>query len=152
MDVQLEEATEAHKPVLRRLLELNAHDLSEIDGRVPGPTGEYGYPYLDHYWVEDERHPFLVTVDGAPAGCVLVRAGEPHRFGEVFVVRARRRRGVGTAVVRDALARFPGPWLVEVLPGNDGALTFWRRTLPRDHEEHVTPNGTSFRFRVDPPS
>jgi predicted acetyltransferase len=152
MDVELREATPDDKPVLRRLLELNAHDLSDIDGRVPGPTGEYGYPYLDHYWVEDDRHPFLVTVDDAPAGCLLVRAGEPHRFGEVFVVRSHRRRGVGTAVVGDALARFPGPWLVEVLPGNEGALAFWRRTLPADHEEHVTRSGTTFRLRIDDPT
>ena len=34
-------------------------------------------------------------VDGALAGCALVRAGSPHRFGEFFVVRKYRRSGVG---------------------------------------------------------
>ena len=57
MDVRLIPALEGDKPVVRRLLELNSHDFSEVDGRDLGPHGEYGYPYLDHYWLaEEERH------------------------------------------------------------------------------------------------
>jgi hypothetical protein len=43
-------------PLLRRLLEFNAYDLSAIDGRDVGPDGTYGYDYLDLHWIEpDER-------------------------------------------------------------------------------------------------
>src|SRR4051812_39226332 len=50
MTTELIVANEADRVVVRRLLELNAHDFSEIDGRDVGPHGEYGYRYLDHYW------------------------------------------------------------------------------------------------------
>ncbi|SOC50979.1 Predicted acetyltransferase [Blastococcus aggregatus] len=147
MSIDVLPATEDEKPVVRRLLELNSHDFSEFDGRDLGPTGEYGYRYLDHYWIEQEdRHAFIVRVDGAIAGCVLVRAGSPHRFGEFFIVRKHRRSGVGTKVARAVFDRFPGAWLVEEISGNDAAVAFWRRAIPVDFEEAETSSGTSQRF------
>ena len=44
---------------------MNAYEVSAIDGQDIGPDGEYGYPYLDHYWGEaDDRDAFLFYVDG----------------------------------------------------------------------------------------
>lgn len=146
MDIAVSPASEDEKPIVRRLLELNAHDFSEIDGRELGPHGEYGCRYLDHYWTEENRHAFVVRVDGAVAGCVLVRAGSPHRFGEFFVVRKHRRSGVGTSVSREIFRRFPGEWLVEEVPGNDVAVAFWRRAVPVAFQEAVTESGTAQRF------
>ncbi|TKJ20673.1 GNAT family N-acetyltransferase [Blastococcus sp. CCUG 61487] len=150
MEIAVSPAAETEKPVVRRLLALNAHDFSEIDGRELGPHGEYGYRYLDHYWTEPERHAFLVRVAGALAGCVLVRTGAPHRLGEFFVVRKHRRSGVGTAVAREIFRRFPGEWLVEEVPGNDAAVAFWRRAIPVAFQETVTESGTAQRFVVGP--
>lgn len=149
MDVRVEPAAGADKPVIRRLLELNAHDFSEIDGREIGPHGEYGYPYLDHYWSpEENRHPFVIRVDGRIAGCALVRAGTPHRFGEFFIVRKHRRSGVGTVAARTVLSRFPGTWLVEEVAGNDAAVRFWRQAIPFDFDEVTDATGTSQRFTI----
>lgn len=147
MHVAVVPAPEEEKPVVRRLLELNAHDFSEIDGRDLGPHGEYGYRYLDHYWLPDEnRHPFVIRVDGVIAGCVLVRAGAPHRFGEFFVLRKYRRGGVGTAAARAVFEMFPGEWLVEEIAGNDAATAFWRRAIPAEFREVVDEAGTTQRF------
>src|SRR5947208_1690787 len=118
MRIDLVPADEAAKPIVRRLLELNAHDFSEIDGRDLGAHGEYGYRYLDHYWLREEnRHPFLITVDDKIAGCVLVRAGDPHEFGEFFVVRKYRRRGVGKLAARTVFSLFPGTWTIYEVRG-----------------------------------
>ena len=150
VDVDVAPAAEVEKPVVRRLLELNAHEFSAFDGRDLGPTGEYGYRYLDHYWVgTEDRHPFLVRVDGALAGCALVRAGSPHRFGEFFVVRKYRRSGVGATAARHLFARFPGEWVVEVVAGNTAAVSFWRRAIPVAFDEVVTDAGTEQRFTVE---
>ncbi|SOC46171.1 Predicted acetyltransferase [Blastococcus aggregatus] len=147
MSIDVSPATEDEKSVVRRLLELNSHDFSEFDGRDLGPTGEYGYRYLDHYWIENEdRHAFIVRVDRAIAGCVLVRAGSPHRFGEFFIVRKHRRSGVGTTVAHAIFGRFPGEWLVEEIPGNDAAVAFWRRAIPVDFQDAQATSGTSQRF------
>jgi predicted acetyltransferase len=146
MDVDLVAAAEGDRAVVRRLLELNAHDFSEIDGRDLGPHGEYGYRYLDHYWTEPDRHPFLVRVDGHLAGVVLVRAGDPHQFGEFFIVRKYRRLGTGRLAASETFRRFPGSWLVHEIAGNDAAALFWRAVIPSPFEETVDAFGTTQRF------
>jgi predicted acetyltransferase len=145
--VELVRAGEDEKAVVRRLLELNAHDFSEIDGRDLGPHAEYGYRFLDHYWLPGEdRHAFIIRVDGAIGGCVLVRAGAPHRFGEFFVVRKYRRSGVGTSVARMVFEMFPGEWLVQEVAGNEAAVAFWRRAIPCEFDEVVDDARTAQRF------
>lgn len=143
---------EGDKPVVRRLLELNSHDFSEVDGRDLGPHGEYGYPYLDHYWIPGEnRHPFLIDVDGQIGGCALVRAGEPHEFGEFFVVRKYRRRGVGVLAARAVFAQFSGAWFVHEVSGNDAAVNFWRRAIPVAFDETTDEHGTTQTFLAPHP-
>ena len=147
VDIRLVPALERDKPVVRRLLELNSHDFSEVDGRDLGPHGEYGYPYLDHYWLpEEERHPFLIDVDGQIGGCALVRAGVPHQFGEFFVVRKYRRRGVGLLAARAVFARFPGRWHVHEVAGNHAAVAFWRTAIPVVFDETSDDDGTTQTF------
>jgi len=101
------------KPVVRRLLGFNAHDPSEFDGRDLGLHGEFGYPYLDHYWTEDDRHPFPIEVDGR---------GSPLQIAEFVVLRRFRRRGVGLAAARAVLRRLSGSWQVHVVEGNDAGV------------------------------
>jgi 2-haloalkanoic acid dehalogenase type II len=149
-DVVVTAAPAAAKPLVRRLLELNAHDLSTHDGAELGPCGEFGYRYLDHYWVDDDRHPLLLTVDDHVAGLALVRAGDPHEMAEFFVLRRHRRRGVGANAARQVLRRFPGAWTVHELPGNDPAVAFWRLAIPVAFEETVDHTGTTQRFHVPP--
>jgi len=149
MEIDVAPAPLSQKPVVRRLLEFNAHDFSEIDGQDLGPHGEFGYPYLDHYWTEDDRHPFLIRVAGHIAGVVLVRSGEPHQIAEFFVLGKYRRRGIGLAAAREVLRRFAGSWEVHEIAGNDGAVNFWRRAIPHDYQETADESGTTQRFIAD---
>src|SRR4030067_2638295 len=64
MSIEVKQADVSEQPILRHLMELYQYDFSEFDGAELGPVGLYDYPYLDHYWVEPERTPFLVRVDG----------------------------------------------------------------------------------------
>ena len=72
MEFELVAATEDDKPVLRRLVELYRYDFSEFDQADVDVHGEYGYRYLDHYWTEGSRAPFLFRVNGRWAGFALV--------------------------------------------------------------------------------
>ena len=72
LNIYVSPATVAERPILRHLMELYLYDFSEFDGADIGILGLYEYPYLDHYWVEPERSPFLVRVNGSLAGFVLV--------------------------------------------------------------------------------
>src|SRR5947208_2729626 len=115
------EASLSDKPVLRQLLQLYLYDFSEIDGRDLDEHGVYGYRFLDHYWTETGRHPFLFRCEGQWSGFALIRAGEPNSVAEFFVLRKYRRLGVGARAGQHLFARFPGNWMVEQVAGNPGA-------------------------------
>jgi predicted acetyltransferase len=149
VDVQV--ATISDKPVVSRLLELYSHDFSEFTAADVDDEGLFGYRYLDAYWTEADRHPFLIRVDGHLAGFVFVRSGEPHDMAEFFVMRKFRRSGIGAAVARDVFARFTGEWQVRQVPTNAAAVTFWRAAIPVPYDEGATDTGTVQRFRIVAP-
>jgi predicted acetyltransferase len=118
--------------VLANLLELYAHDFSELRDLDLGEDGRFGYGTLPLYWTEPGRYPFLVRVDGRLAGLVLVRRGSVISgeeavwdMAEFFVVRRYRRRRVGTLVAQEVWRRFTGRWEVRVMQNNDAARRFW---------------------------
>ena len=119
------------KPVLANLLELYMHDFSEFTGWDINEHGHYGYRYLDHYWTESGRHPFIVRVDGRLAGFALVTIlmldERPETWmSEFFILRKYRRQGVGQAVARQLFGQFPGQWSVAQMDRNVAAQRFWR--------------------------
>jgi predicted acetyltransferase len=64
--------------------------------------GIYKYPYLDHYWRESERYPYLLLKDDRVAGFALVRRVEEHwEMGEFYVSPEFRRCGVATTCATD---------------------------------------------------
>ena len=145
-DVRVDPASASERAVVARLLELYAHDFSERNGADVGDDGTYGYRYLDAYWTEPERHPFLFRVDGRLAGLALVRTGPPSDMAEFFVLRKYRRGGLGTDAARAVFARFPGEWQVRQQWENTGAVDFWRRAIPVPFDEGETDEGPVQRF------
>lgn len=124
------------KPILHHLMELYQYDFSEFDGSDLSPMGLYDYPYLDHYWVEPERSPFLVRVNGYLAGFVLVARynyltgfKDGWVLAEFFIMRKYRHQGVGEYVARFIFDQFPGNWQVAQVAKNTGATTFWRKVI-----------------------
>ena len=107
-----------------RLQQLLGDYLFEFDGRTEP------YPYLDAYWEEPERLPYLVEIDGEVAGLCLVRRRDGGwSIAEFSVVPSRRREGAGRAAV-EALAEracSDGATHLEakVHPDNPEALPFW---------------------------
>ena len=70
------------------------------------------------------------------AGFVLMKRGsdvtgntQVWDIAEFFVVRAYRRRGVGTQIAHDIWKRFPGAWEIRVMQANVAALNFWARAI-----------------------
>jgi predicted acetyltransferase len=147
--VELRAATIDEKPVLRHLLELYGHDFSELTGADVGADGRFGYRYLDAYWTDPARHPFLVRVDGRLAGFALVRSGSPHDMAEFFVMRKYRRGGVGAEAARAVFAAFPGEWQVRELHANVGAVAFWRDAIPVPFREDTNHEGPVQHFTIE---
>jgi predicted acetyltransferase len=147
--IEVTEARLSDKPVVRQLLELYGHDFSEFTDADVDAHGYFGYRYLDQYWTEAERRPFLFRVDGRWAGFALVRIGDPHDMAEFFVLRKYRRRGIGITAAQEVFARFEGNWQVRQMAANTGATIFWRRAIPWAFEEETTDHGPVQRFAVE---
>jgi predicted acetyltransferase len=147
--IEIVDAAEAQRDVLRHLGELYQYDFSEFDGEDVGDDGRYGFEHLERCWIEPDRVPLLVRVDGHWAGFVLVHTGTPHDIAEFFVMRKFRRSGVGTYVARAVFARFPGDWQVRQVRQNPRASEFWRRAIPVPFEEDANEEGPVQQFSVE---
>jgi len=169
VEVGLEPAGPERRATLEALFQLYIHDFSDFwAGTDRGELGEDGrfpdYPYLDSYWADARREPFLIRVEGHLGGFVLINAhshaGLPVDFAvaEFFVVRKHRRGGVGRAAARAAIAGRPGQWELAVARKNVNALAFWRGVAGELAEGGVDEldieddrwNGFILRFHVAP--
>jgi predicted acetyltransferase len=150
-NIEISRATEVERPILRQLMELYQYDFSEFDGSDIGPLGLYDYPYLDHYWVEPERTPLLVRVNGCLAGFVLVARynyltglKDTWVLAEFFIMRKYRHQGVGEHVARLIFDQYRGDWQVAQITKNSAATTFWRKVISRysldNFQEHTLNN------------
>ena len=147
-EVEVVPATIEHKPAIARLIELYQYDFTDFTDEDVNDDGSFGYRYLDAYWTEPERHPFLFRVDGRLAGFALVRAGQPHDMAEFFVMRKYRGRGVSIAAARAVFARFSGEWQVRELAANARAIAFWRKAIPAPFTEDTNDRGPVQHFHV----
>jgi predicted acetyltransferase len=135
MNIELTVATQADIPVMQNLMQLYLYDFTEFDNADPDAQGLYSYEYLPLYWIEPERHPFLIRVEGQWAGFVLVRkviesGVQPYySIAEFFVMRKYRRQGVGRQAAHMTFDRFPGRWIVAQEETNRPAQTFWRKII-----------------------
>ncbi|WP_342405741.1 GNAT family N-acetyltransferase [Brevibacillus sp. FSL K6-2834] len=137
MKFTLKKAALEEKSIISNLLELYNHDFSEYMDLDVDEQGRYGYPYLDNYWTEPDRFPFLIQAEGKWAGFVLVRkiADENHlgssyfSIAEFFIMRKYRRSGIGKAIAHQVFRMFPGHWEVVQLASNVPAQLFWRKTI-----------------------
>jgi predicted acetyltransferase len=150
MSLVVIEAAEHQRPVLRRLVELYRYDFSELDGADVDPHGEYGYRYLDHYWTDPTRHPFVFQVGGHWAGFALVHEGSPHDMAEFFVMRKYRRQGLGRQAAVELFGRFPGRWQVRQLLVNEAATAFWKEVIPYPFAQGLTPDEVVQEFAAGP--
>lgn len=136
MIVEVKEASIQLKPVLERLMQLYHYDFSEIEGGDLNGEGLFEYKYLDSYWTESGRFPFLIYVADKIAGFVLVnshtylqKSEEGKSVAEFFVMRKYRRQGVGRTVAFRIFDKFPGKWEVQETKRNVAAQRFWRRII-----------------------
>jgi predicted acetyltransferase len=136
MKVEVIRAAPEQQPILAHLLELYAHDFSEIADLEIGADGRFGYEQLPLYWQEPQRHPFLIKVNGKLAGFVFVHQGslisgekEIWDVAEFFVVRGYRRHGIGMKAAQQVWKMFSGQWEVRVMERNVAAKEFWERAV-----------------------
>lgn len=140
MNLNIQPAKYSEKHLLRKMLELCIYDLSEFDDRDLSEFGEYGYRYLDCYWIEPKRHPFIIRVNNKLAGFVLVNQSvhipeAEWAIAEFFVLKKYRRKGIGRQAAFSMFERFTGVWEIAILLNNSIAKEFWQKII-QQHDSH----------------
>lgn len=127
MVVTLKIVDDALLPALRQLWQLCQHDFSQFRGTYPGSDGRFKTARLESYLNDSDRTAHLIFDDNHLAGFVLVRgiAGASRTLGELFIVRAARRTGVGRHAAQQVLRSHPGGWAIAFQDENIAAARFW---------------------------
>jgi putative acetyltransferase len=141
--ITIEPASEMHRASVQTML----HEyLLEL-----GASAEY--PYLERYWREDGRFPYLIRINSEIAGFALVRKKEGSVFevAEFCVLAHFRHTGAGRAAATAIFSAHPGEWEVRGFPGNAAAAAFWRHTVTQcanDARQTVEDGVPVYRFFV----
>ena len=138
MNVEIVLMEYAQKSVLRQLLELYTYEWTEYADWDINEHGYFGYPYVDNYWNEPERYPYLIKADGKIAGFALIcphceyRAeADAHCIGEFFVMLKYRRKGVGMQAAMKLFEKHKGNWEITYWKKNVRAAKFWLTVVDR---------------------
>lgn len=117
-------------PRIEGLLHDYLRELSAFGDPSPEAADPGGYPYLDAYWAEPGRHPFLIQCDGRTVGFSFIRGPTStgtdfYEVAEFYVVPANRRSGIGRSAVFSIWEELPGRWELQVHTENGAAMKFW---------------------------
>jgi len=114
-------------------------DLNPGTGIFPA-LGEVGHREPDqiaHWFGDPNTFPLVIVKGSEPVGFARVlravaSAAQPridYRMAEFFVLRTRRRLGIGQTAVQLILSRFAGRWEIVEYLRNTAAVSFWRRVV-----------------------
>ena len=114
-------------------------DLNPGTGIFPA-LGEVGHREPDqiaHWFGDPNTFPLIIVKGSEPVGFARVlravaSAAQPridYRMAEFFVLRTRRRLGIGQTAVQLILSRFAGRWEISEYLRNAEAVSFWRRVV-----------------------
>ena len=157
MQISVRSADISERDIIDTLLQYYLHDFSEFEAVEMDSEGRYTYPYLDMYWQDPRRSPFLIYIQDNIAGFALVQQEVDPANGntfmdlsEFFVLRVFRNQGIGNKAATILWEKFPEAWQVRVLNSNKPAYPFWQHAISRHtlghYNEHATKEGFTFTF------
>ena len=157
MKFELFEVQEKDKDIIFNLMQLYTYELSFYEDETTHfelqENGLYKISkYINLYWQEKERHPYILKCDGKLAGFVLERFNEDGRneIAEFFVLNKYRKHGAGTFMANEMFKKYKGKWEIQTLLKNKQAQEFWRKVVKDasrgNYEEHLIRDNTRYAF------
>ena len=115
-------------------MELYNYDFSEFEDNDVNEFGLFGYEYIDHYWTENGRYPFIIKVNENIAGFALIREvgikeERGHTIAEFFILKKYRRKSIGKKAAFYIFNMFPGKWKIAQIEENIPAQNFWLKII-----------------------
>ena len=139
MIITLSKASKKDKNTIQNLGQFYVYEMSRYCGFLPGwetpRNGLFVCRDLSSYCEKKQnRHAFLIKVDGELAGFALVNkvGSTPDvdwNMGEFFVISKFQGKGVGRHAAEQIFNLFPGTWETAQMPENQAAIDFWRRVV-----------------------
>ena len=136
MKAEVALASSNHQPWIKAKMQSYLAELSKFVSIGKNFEGQYDYPYLDHYWREPDRHPFIIYLNNEAVGFLLVREDlDPtdgtslKEISELYILPAFRQRSVASSAIKKVLGHFPGNWRAAVLPNNEVGCSFWKQLI-----------------------
>jgi predicted acetyltransferase len=123
------------KETIHNLMQFYFYDFSEYIDLQVNDNGFFGqYAYLDSYWEENRRFPYLIQKEGKLAGFVLVsevqESNNPYwSISEFFIMKRFRFDGLGKLAAHQIFEKHKGNWQVSQIEANKPAQTFWRKVI-----------------------
>ncbi len=137
MSFEICDATkENEKEIILNLMQLYTYELSFFEDETTDfkllDNGLYKISkYIELYWKEEKRHPYILKCNDELAGFVLERFNEDEKneIAEFFVLNKYRKLGAGTFMAKEMFKRYKGKWEIRTLLKNKRAQEFWRKVV-----------------------
>ena len=157
MKFDIFEVQENNKDIIFNLMQLYTYELSFFEDDTTNfqllDNGLFKLSkYIELYWTQKERHPYILKCDGNLAGFVLERFNEDgmNEIAEFFVLNKYRKHGAGTFMANEMFKRYNGKWEIRTLLKNKKAQEFWRKVVKSasngNYEEHFIRDNTRYAF------
>lgn len=157
MYFEIYDAKENEKEIILNLMQLYTYELSFFEDETTNfqllDSGLYAMSkYIELYWKEENRHPYLLKFNGNLAGFVLERFNEENHneIAEFFVINKYRKLGAGTFMAKEMFKRYKGKWEIRTLLKNKRAQEFWRKVVKEasdgNYEEHLIRDNSRYAF------
>ena len=146
-----------NKNVIYNLMQLYTYELSFFEDETTNFTmldsELYAMnKYVERYWQEESRQPYMLKCNNNLAGFVLQKFNEENinEIAEFFVINKYRKMGAGTFMANKMFELYRGKWEVRTLIKNVRAQKFWRNTIKNytnnNFEEKYIRNNSRLAF------
>jgi predicted acetyltransferase len=129
MNIYIKKASISDKRTIHKLIQPYLDEVSQFPDDDPDETDEQGiyhYPYLDKYWQEATRFPYLLFRETALAGFALVSYYDGcWNMSEIYVLPEFRKLGVAFDCVAEIFQYHPGDWRIGFNKSNDPSRSLW---------------------------
>ena len=157
MSFEIYDVKENEKEIILNLMQLYTYELSFFEDKTTNfqllDSGLYAMnKYIELYWNEENRHPYVLKFNGNLAGFVLERFNEENynEIAEFFVINKYRKLGAGTFMAKEMFKRYKGKWEIRTLLKNKRAQEFWRKVVKDvsdgNYEEHLIRDNSRYAF------
>ena len=157
MSFEIYDAKENEKEIILNLMQLYTYELSFFEDETTNfqllDSGLYAMSkYIELYWKEENRHPYILKFNGNLAGFVLERFNEENHneIAEFFVINKYRKLGAGTFMAKEMFKKYKGKWEIRTLLKNKRAQEFWRKVAKEasngNYEEHLIRDNSRYAF------